>query len=237
MDYRYETNDDIRKFHKQRIAFIIIEGKLHIIKNSELSHWEYCEKMHISKKKFNKYIRGYYLNGNAVFYKDNFSYDENVINVSLKYLPILRKECELNKINIYFGVKMDTNLKVWPPDYYYGIINEKDEIIPYNDELDICLDVDKEPYMNTITNDKVINITGQSGAGKSTYIENNYNSDDYIIIDTDVVIGSSSMINNYCKDLKDFLNSKYGVNKLNLADDFDKRYDSILDYFKDTDKT
>ena len=32
----------------------------------------------------------------------------------------------------------------------------------------ITLDIDKEPYIKVLSNDKVINLTGQSGSGKST---------------------------------------------------------------------
>ena len=38
----------------------------------------------------------------------------------------------------------------------------------------ITLDKDKEPYIKVLSNDKIINLTGQSGSGKSTYAKNNY---------------------------------------------------------------
>ena len=49
----------------------------------------------------------------------------------------------------------------------------------------ITLDIDKEPYIKVLSNDKVINLTGQSGSGKSTYAKENFNSNEYLIIDTD----------------------------------------------------
>ena len=48
----------------------------------------------------------------------------------------------------------------------------------------ITLDIDKEPYIKVLSNDRVINLTGQSGSGKSTYAKENFNSDEYLIIDT-----------------------------------------------------
>ena len=47
----------------------------------------------------------------------------------------------------------------------------------------INLFIDKEPYIKEITNDNIINLTGQSGSGKSTYALNNLNTDDYLIIE------------------------------------------------------
>ena len=129
MDFRYETKDKARDFHKRRIAFIIIDNNIHFIKNSGMSHWEVCERMNISKEIFNKLTRGFYLNGDIVFYKDNFIYDENVIEEGIKYLDIIKKECRIDKANIYFGLIIDKEKEIWPFDYYYGIIDEENKII------------------------------------------------------------------------------------------------------------
>ena len=104
MDFRYETKKEARDFHKQRTAFIIINDKIIFIKNSEMSHWEYCQSINISKEIFNQLTRGYYLNGDIVFYKDNFTYDDNVIEEGLKYLYKIKEECNFDKANIYFRI-------------------------------------------------------------------------------------------------------------------------------------
>lgn len=51
-----------------------------------MSHFEYCQTKGLNKEEFNKITRGYYLNKNLVFYKDNFIYDDDLIEESLKYL-------------------------------------------------------------------------------------------------------------------------------------------------------
>ena len=80
MDYRYETKDDAREFHRQRKSFVILNNKLYLLPaGSSMSHFEYCQKIGLDKETFNSITRGYYLNGNLIFYKDNFIYDENVI--------------------------------------------------------------------------------------------------------------------------------------------------------------
>ena len=44
MDYRYETKNEARDFHKQRKSFIIINGEVHYIpEGSAMSHFEYCQ--------------------------------------------------------------------------------------------------------------------------------------------------------------------------------------------------
>ena len=35
------------------------------------------------------------------------------------------------------------------------------------EEIEISLSVDKEPYIKELSNDKIINLTGQSGSGKT----------------------------------------------------------------------
>ncbi len=41
MDYRYETKDDARDFHKQRKAFIILNDRLEFLpEGSAMSHFD-----------------------------------------------------------------------------------------------------------------------------------------------------------------------------------------------------
>ena len=118
MDYRYETKDEARDFHKQRKAFIMLNDKLEFLpKGSNMSHYEYCQTKGFSKEEFNKITRGYYLNGNAVFYKDNFIYDEEVIANALKVLDEISKVIESNEFDLYFGQLPEQNFAL---DYHYG---------------------------------------------------------------------------------------------------------------------
>ena len=118
MDYRYETKDEARGFHKQRKAFIILNGVLEFLPDgSSMSHFEYCKLKEINKESFNKITRGYYLNGNVVFYKDNFIYDENVIEEALKYLSEISQKIAMPEYEIYFGLLLDKNFAF---DFHYG---------------------------------------------------------------------------------------------------------------------
>lgn len=120
MDYRYETKDETRDFHKQRIAFIIYDNKIEFIKNNGMSHFEYCSSKGMTREEFNKITRGYYMNGNLMFYKDNFTYDDGVISEGLRFVDEIAKFCNIDSMKIYFGLIVDKSVTVWPPDYYYG---------------------------------------------------------------------------------------------------------------------
>lgn len=105
------------------------------------------------------------------------------------------------------------------------------------EDILIDLNISKEPYIKQLTNDNVINLTGQSGSGKSTYAKENFNNDNYIIIDTDEIFSEISHKNatGINKELGDMFRSKY--NELpNLGNDFDLIYQDILNYCKDKNK-
>ena len=129
MDYRYETKDSARELHKQRKAFIILNNNVYFLpEGSSMSHFEYCQKIGLDKETFNQITRGYYLNGNLVFYKDNFIYDEVLINESLNFIDEISNELKVYEFEIYFGHLPEENFKL---DYPYGKYKEK-EIIKYN---------------------------------------------------------------------------------------------------------
>lgn len=117
----------------------------------------------------------------------------------------------------------------------HSIIGIKFDVI--NDIL-IDLDIDKEPYIKQLTTDKVINLTGQSGAGKSYYAKQLFNTDEYLVVDTDDIFNDkrfkySSGIN---KELGTMFREKY-KELPNCGEDFDLIYQEILDYCKNLGKT
>lgn len=118
MDYRYETKNEARDFHKQRKAFIILNKKIDFLpEGSGMSHFEYCQIKGIDKEEFNKITRGYYLDGKVVFYKDNFIYDNELINEALLYLDEISKKIIQTEFDIYFGQIPNENFAL---DYHYG---------------------------------------------------------------------------------------------------------------------
>ena len=126
MDYRYETKDHARNFHKQRKAFIVLNKNLEFLpEGSSMSHFEYCQTKGLSKEEFNKITRGYYLNGNVIFYKDNFVYDEELINEAMEYIDEIAEKIFLKEFEIYFGQLPEENFAL---DYHYGKYKDGDII-------------------------------------------------------------------------------------------------------------
>lgn len=109
-----------------------------------------------------------------------------------------------------------------------------DYLLEVKSELLISINTDKEPYIKELSKDKVINITGESGSGKSYFSNKFINNDNYIVIDTDLIFSNKSTDDRYLLGLREIFKDK---NKNYLITNFDASYKEILNYFKNTDKT
>ena len=116
-----------------------------------------------------------------------------------------------------------------------GLVKEIEDYL-YEVKSDVLISrfVDKEPFIKDLSNDKVINVTGESGSGKSTYVAKYLNDDNYIVIDTDLVFKNEKIDNKYILKLRNLFKDK---EKDYMINNFDEFYLNILDYFKDVDKT
>lgn len=108
-----------------------------------------------------------------------------------------------------------------------------DEIMRYLREIqsDLLISrfVSKEPYMKKITNDNIINITGESGSGKSYYSQKYMNNDNYIIVDTDLIFSNNSCNNIYINELRELFKDN---DKSILMENFDNCYEKIINCLK-----
>ena len=100
----------------------------------------------------------------------------------------------------------------------------------------ISVSEDKEPYVKRLTDDKVINLTGQSGSGKSTYAKNYLNGEEFVVIDTDILMRAEKVDELYSK-IRAYLKQKYPDKDIDLSENFDEIYEAILECLKDLDKT
>lgn len=121
----------------------------------------------------------------------------------------------------------DKNLAFESTQEIYTILKE------IQSPLDISTYVDKEPYTKDLSEDKIINITGESGSGKSYYTNKYINDDNYIIIDTDLIIGDRPTTNQECLKIRELFKDQP---KDILITNFDECYLKILDYYKNNNK-
>lgn len=148
---------------------------------------------------------------------------------------------KVNKENIDNAIdKVKKALKPWHEgnidyDTYNKVVEELEEI---KSPLLINRFIDKKPYIKKLTDDNIINLTGQSGSGKSYYANEHFKTDDYLIIDTDDIFSDARFdkAKGINKELGVMFRKKY--KKLpDLGNDFDLIYEDILNYCKGTNKT
>jgi len=100
----------------------------------------------------------------------------------------------------------------------------------------ISISEDKEPYVKKLTEDRVINLTGQSGSGKSTYAKKYLCGEEFVVIDTDILMRAEKVDELYSK-IRAYLKQKYPGKDLELGENFDEIYIAILECLKDSGKT
>lgn len=149
---------------------------------------------------------------------------------------IINERVNLDNINLVMSIFEESvkneKLDLDEIDFIYSILKE------IQSPLDINLFIDKEPYIKKISDDNIINLTGQTGSGKSTYAKEHFDSDEYLVIDTDEIFSEERFIKSsgINKELGEYFRNKY-ESLPNCGEDFDLIYCDILDYCKDFNKT
>jgi len=135
----------------------------------------------------------------------------------------------LNEFVSYAGID---NLNSESGNEIYEMLQE------IKSDLYISQSVDKEPYIKKLTPHNVINLTGQSGSGKSYYAKQFKDNNDYLVIDTDDIFSEERFqkSNGINKELGIYFRKKYDILP-NLYENFDQIYNDILDYTKKYNKT
>lgn len=152
-------------------------------------------------------------------------------------LLIIKDKVDMHNIDMALD-EFNSSLKPWHEVDYECYNKVKQVLEEIKSPVDINLFIDKDPFIKIFTNDKIINLTGQSGSGKTTYANEHFSSDEYLHIDTDDIFLENRFVNSVGinKELGEYFRSKYEVLP-SCGDDFDLIYKDILDYCKKYDKT
>ena len=113
--------------------------------------------------------------------------------------------------------------------------------------MDLRIDevIDKGLYYKKISNDKVINITGEGGSGKSTLANGYRNDENYLVVDYDMILLNPD-VGTIEYELKEMLIKKYGnslfenISKVGIdkvKENFTTMYNEIINYLSNNDKT
>ena len=105
-------------FHKNRVAFLIINDEILFLQNSGMSHYDWAKSLGEEKfdiNDFNKITRGYTLENNIYFYSGNFEVNDKVIADAKNYTPIICEKFGLSSPNVYGGMNVGEVGTVWTP--------------------------------------------------------------------------------------------------------------------------
>ena len=113
--------------------------------------------------------------------------------------------------------------------------------------MDVVVDekIDKPIFYKKLSGDKVINLTGDGGSGKSTISMNYRNDDNYIVVDYDLIV-LNPPVETIEYELKQMLINKYGtslfesVNKIGIdkaMENFTTMYHEIISFLSSRGKT
>ncbi len=153
---------------------------------------------------------------------------------------IIKDRVNLSNVNEFVDV-FETSLLI--DDSSYNTLSESEKEIydilkEIQSPLDLSLYVDKEIYIREISDDPIINLTGQSGSGKSTYAKKHFNTDEYLIIDTDEIFSENIFprATGINRELGIYFRKKY-KELPDCGNNFDTIYKDILEYCKKFSKT
>ena len=105
-----------------------------------------------------------------------------------------------------------------------------------NEELYIDVVIDRKPYIKNFSNDPVINLTGESGSGKSFYAQQYLNDSNYVVLDTDDVFARFENATGASREYGEHIREKFDVLP-GLIEEFDMYYQDMIEYFADCGKT
>jgi len=109
-------------------------------------------------------------------------------------------------------------------------------------DLEIDMHIDKEPLRLSLTDDRVINVTGEGGSGKTYYCRQFRDNPDYLVIDYDVIILGECEEGSIEDEVREKLIQKYGVeifkpsSREDMTVKFSIIYEEILEMLLPLDK-
>ena len=159
------------------------------------------------------------------------------------FLEIINENDKELQRKLLFKYIDSSNLKA----FINFLKNNNSNLLPFFEMVEdnlIDIYIDKEPLIFNISEDNIINITGESGSGKSTYVKKYFNNEDYKIVETDILFGIDTPKDDFVNHLRDIIFTKYieeyieGESNLPINfRHFNDVFEIILNESKNIDKT
>ena len=98
-----------------KILFMIFNNEVKIQEDNGMDHREWYLSLGGNPDEFDKLIRGFVIGDKIIFYRGNFSYDEEVINYAKAYAPYIRNVLGNNNLIVCCGILANGINNSWEP--------------------------------------------------------------------------------------------------------------------------
>ena len=114
-----------KEFHKSRIAFMIINQEVIFLENSPMSHIEWYTSLGLPIEKFDNIVRGYTKDNKIIYYKGDFLYDEEVLDVAKNTSYKIMEYIGNFNLKVFAGVTKGEIGAEWDPTIEISSVNLK----------------------------------------------------------------------------------------------------------------
>ena len=104
---------------------MIIENEILYLNNSAMSHIEWYTSLNLPTEKFDSIIRGYTKNDKIIYYKGDFEYDDEVIDVAKNTCSQIMGKIGNYDLKVYAGVTKGEVGTEWEPSVEINFIKLK----------------------------------------------------------------------------------------------------------------
>ena len=99
----------------QRIVFIIYNNQIHYAQNPNMDHRELYLSIVGNTDNYESSIRGFVMGDEIIFFKNNLSYDKDVINMACKCAPMIKQQLNNPYLKVCCGINPGQNGSAWEP--------------------------------------------------------------------------------------------------------------------------
>jgi len=126
----------------------------------------------------------------------------------MKYKDIIK---EKNKDKLKELLFKNIDITNFDSFLYFLSNNDKDLYSFFLEIKNNLIDLyeNKDPLIIDISDDNIINITGETGSGKSTYVKNNFNKEEYEIVETDLLFNDKYLDDPFLNMLRKKIFKRY----------------------------
>lgn len=90
---------------QDKILFMIYKNEIKFMTSKTADHWKWYQSLGGNPNEYDNVVRGYIENNKIVFFKSNYSCDEEVIDKAKSYGLMIKKHLNIESAEVYCGIE------------------------------------------------------------------------------------------------------------------------------------